>query len=59
MPNVNFGNDIEFHVPEKPFFNPNLEPNFSQEPFIEQTTVNDTPKEKTNTAIYDRNWLLQ
>lgn len=64
LPTINFGNDIEFRVPDKPFFNPHMEQASPQETFPEQNIVDTTPlndivSDNTSTAVYDRNWLLQ
>lgn len=63
MPAVNFGDNIEFNIPKKPFIAPLSEkhkPEFIPEPMPEvpQQTLNSVPSTGT-AAIYDRNWLLQ
>lgn len=68
MPPVDYGADIEFHVPEKPFLNPSLledeedeeEQDLGRISRVEDNTPVVTNNiAKTTAAVYDRNWLLQ
>jgi hypothetical protein len=67
LPSVNFGSDIEFHTPEKPFVDLSSEKEEekqeeeSEEEYVETPAMNAdyNTTTSTSTAVYDRNWLLQ
>jgi len=63
LPAVNFGNDIEYNAPQKPFIVPvALQEQDEGVPIPEPAAA--LPQQQTasftgSAAIYDRNWLLQ
>ncbi|CAO3645779.1 unnamed protein product [Mucor hiemalis] len=54
LPSANFGSDIDFHTPEKPFVN------FSDNQAEDIEVVPEVaPNFSGPAAVYDRTWLLQ